>query len=35
VEGGVKYLLEDFATTLTASVFNIRQKNVVTTDPAS
>ncbi|MGR5945918.1 TonB-dependent siderophore receptor [Enterobacter sp. C4G1] len=33
VEGGVKYLLEDFATTLTASVFNIRQKNVVTTDP--
>lgn len=33
VEGGVKYLMEDFATTLTASVFNIRQKNVVTTDP--
>jgi iron complex outermembrane receptor protein len=33
VEGGVKYLIEDFATTLTASVFNIRQKNVVTTDP--
>ncbi|MBM3072749.1 TonB-dependent siderophore receptor [Lelliottia sp. RWM.1] len=33
VEGGVKYLLEDYATTFTASVFNIRQKNVVTTDP--
>ena len=33
VEGGVKYLLEEYATTLTASVFNIRQKNVVTTDP--
>lgn len=33
VEGGVKYLLADYATTLTASVFNIRQKNVVTSDP--
>ncbi|MDY1038273.1 TonB-dependent siderophore receptor [Lelliottia sp. CFBP8978] len=33
VEGGVKYLLEEYATTFTASVFNIRQKNVVTTDP--
>lgn len=33
MEGGVKYLLEEYATTLTASVFNIRQKNVVTTDP--
>ena len=33
VEGGVKYLLADYATTFTASVFNIRQKNVVTTDP--
>lgn len=33
VEGGVKYLLADYATTFTASVFNIRQKNVVTSDP--
>ncbi|MDR9892419.1 TonB-dependent siderophore receptor [Pseudenterobacter timonensis] len=33
VEGGLKYLLADYATTLTASVFNIRQKNVVTSDP--
>ena len=33
VEGGVKYLLAEYATTFTASVFNIRQKNVVTSDP--
>lgn len=33
VEGGVKYLLADYATTFTASAFNIRQKNVVTSDP--
>ena len=29
----MKYLLADYATTFTASVFNIRQKNVVTSDP--
>lgn len=34
LEGGVKYLLADYATTLTASVFNIRQKNVVSADPS-
>ncbi|WP_276866714.1 TonB-dependent siderophore receptor [Enterobacter oligotrophicus] len=33
VEGGLKYLLEEYATTFTASVFTIRQKNVVTSDP--
>ena len=33
VKGGVKYLLAEYATTFTASVFNIRQKNVVTSDP--
>ncbi|MER1293914.1 TonB-dependent siderophore receptor [Enterobacter hormaechei] len=33
MEGGVKYLLAEYATTFTASVFNIRQKNVVTSDP--
>lgn len=33
VEGGGKYLLAEYATTFTASVFNIRQKNVVTSDP--
>ena len=33
VEGGVKYLLAEYATTFTASVFTIRQKNVVTSDP--
>ena len=33
VEGGVKYLLAEYATTFTASLFNIRQKNVVTSDP--
>ncbi|QLA70240.1 TonB-dependent siderophore receptor [Enterobacter pasteurii] len=33
VEGGVKYLLAEYATTFTASVFKIRQKNVVTSDP--
>ena len=33
VEGGVKYLLAEYATTFTASVFNIRQKNVVTSYP--
>lgn len=33
VEGGMKYLLAEYATTFTASVFNIRQKNVVTSDP--
>ncbi|WP_029684945.1 TonB-dependent siderophore receptor [Tatumella saanichensis] len=32
VEGGVKYLLADYATTLTTSLFEIRQKNVLTTD---
>ncbi|PWW11726.1 TonB-dependent siderophore receptor [Mangrovibacter plantisponsor] len=32
LEGGVKYQIADYATTLTASVFRIRQKNVVTTD---
>ncbi|WP_017347448.1 TonB-dependent siderophore receptor [Pantoea sp. A4] len=32
LEGGVKYLLPDYATTVTASVFQIKQKNVVTTD---
>lgn len=32
LEGGVKYLLSEYATTLTASVFEIRQKNVLTTD---
>ncbi|MCU5774352.1 TonB-dependent siderophore receptor [Erwiniaceae bacterium BAC15a-03b] len=32
VEGGVKYLLANYATTLTASVFKITQKNVLTTD---
>lgn len=32
VEGGVKYLMADYATTLTAAVFSIRQKNVLTTD---
>ncbi|KQN63544.1 TonB-dependent siderophore receptor [Erwinia sp. E602] len=32
VEGGVKTLLADYATTLTASVFKINQKNVLTTD---
>lgn len=32
LEGGVKYLLADYATTVTASVFNIRQKNVLTSD---
>lgn len=32
LEGGVKYLLADYATTLTASVFTIRQKNVLTSD---
>ncbi len=31
-EGGVKYLLANYATTLTASVFNIKQKNVLTND---
>lgn len=34
VEGGVKYLLADYATTFTASVFNIRQKNVLSADPS-
>ena len=34
VEGGVKYLLVDYATTFTASVFNIRQKNVLSADPS-
>ncbi|AGB77852.1 TonB-dependent siderophore receptor [Enterobacteriaceae bacterium strain FGI 57] len=34
VEGGVKYLLAEYATTFTASVFNIRQKNVVSADPS-
>lgn len=29
----MKYLLAEYATTFTASVFNIRQKNVVTSDP--
>ncbi|MBJ3817036.1 TonB-dependent siderophore receptor [Shimwellia pseudoproteus] len=33
VEGGIKYLLAEYATTFTASVFNIREKNVVTNDP--
>ena len=33
LEGGVKYLLADYATTLTASVFNIRQKNVLSATP--
>lgn len=33
VEGGVKYLLAEYATTFTASVFNIRQKNVLSADP--
>lgn len=32
LEGGVKYLLKNYATTLTASVFNIKQKNVLTSD---
>ncbi|MFS2224639.1 TonB-dependent siderophore receptor [Pantoea sp. B65] len=32
LEGGVKYLLANYATTLTASVFHITQKNVLTTD---
>lgn len=31
-EGGIKYLLTNYATTLTASVFNIKQKNVLTHD---
>lgn len=31
-EGGVKYLLANYATTVTASVFQIKQKNVLTTD---
>ena len=34
VEGGVKYLLADYATTFTASVFNIKQKNVLSLDPS-
>lgn len=33
VEGGVKYLLAEYATTFTASVFNIRQKNVLSATP--
>ena len=33
VEGGVKYLLADYATTFTASVFTIRQKNVLSATP--
>lgn len=33
VEGGVKYLLAEYATTFTASVFNIKQKNVLSLDP--
>ncbi|HAT8012716.1 TonB-dependent siderophore receptor [Citrobacter rodentium NBRC 105723 = DSM 16636] len=33
VEGGVKYLLADYATTFTASLFNIRQKNVLSATP--
>lgn len=32
LEGGVKYLLANYATTLTASVFQIKQKNVLTSD---
>lgn len=32
LEGGVKYLLADYATTVTASMFHIRQKNVLTSD---
>lgn len=34
VEGGVKYLLAEYATTFTASVFNIKQKNVLSLDPS-
>lgn len=32
LEGGVKYLLPDYATTVTASVFSVKEKNVLTTD---
>lgn len=32
LEGGIKYLLSDYATTLTASVFQIKEKNVLTSD---
>lgn len=32
LEGGVKYLLADYLTTFTVAAFNIRQKNVLTTD---